>query len=63
MFWQNGLIHPEKKRRGGEQRKAIHAGPWLSTTTPTLTKFVWTRVSLFQAEFCNTQLQRVAMTE
>ena len=31
MFWQNGLIHIEKKRRGGEQRKAIHAGPWCNT--------------------------------
>ena len=28
MFWLNGLIHPEKKRKGAEQRKAIHAGPW-----------------------------------
>ena len=24
MVWQNGLIHPEKKGRGREQKKAIY---------------------------------------
>ena len=28
MFWQNGGIHPEKRRKRGEVRNAIHAGPW-----------------------------------
>ena len=25
-FWQNGVIHPEKKRTGEEPRKALHVG-------------------------------------
>ena len=32
MFLAKWLIHPEEKGRGGEQRKAIHAGPWKSQT-------------------------------
>ena len=30
MSWQNGLIHPGKKGRGGEQRKTLHADPCIT---------------------------------